>query len=268
MRSECGAGVRLVLRGGRRRSGAHRSGVQRGAPSRLPLWQPAGLRGRARRGVHRSTRPEAPPPQRSRSGAPHDPTTVPPSRSSPRCRPSTGHGAAPIAVHPGPPAPIQEPSTAPTVQPHCGSRGGAASYGSRASLAALSLLVGGGGTRSLPLLGWESAVPPPKWMPPHLGVLCPWPRGSVFNLCPALGMVLTPSPAPLRGGAPPAPLRSQPSDAKQELPWQQVGEFQLLLQQQGQEGGNGGGRGPQMGGQQDLSWGPRLLLPPTNPPPE
>lgn len=268
MRSECGAGVRLVLRGGRRRSGAHRSGVQRGAHRGSLCGSQRGSV--AEPGVASIAAPGQKPPLRSAAvPAPH---TIQPRSPHPGAHRDAVPQAA-TALHPSlcTPAP-RPPSRSPAPHPPCSPT--VEAEVEQPPMAAgpvwqLSACWWGGGTRSLPLLGWESAVPPPKWMPPHLGVLCPWPRGSVLDLCPTLGMVLTPPPpAPLRGGAPPAPLRSQPSDAKQELPWQQVGEFQLLLQQQGQEGGNGGGRGPQMGGQQDLSWGPRLLLPPTNPPPE
>lgn len=107
----------------------------------------------------------------------------------------------------------------------------------------------GGGTRSLPLLGWESAVPPPKWMPPHLGVLCPWPRGSVFNLCPTLGMVLTPPPQPHSEVGPPQP-RCAPSPVMQSRSCHgnRLGSFSSSCSSKVRREGMGGGGAHKWGG--------------------
>ena len=198
--------------------------------------------------------PSSPPPTPTSSTAP---LQCPP-RSSRAPHPGAQRGA-----HPGTPhgtahrcthrcAPPRNPPRSPALHPSQSPPRSPPPHGSRADLAPLGLQGGAGGRELCPLLGWESAVSPPPSGCPHISGCCAHGLGvSVRPLPCTEDGADPPPPPPLRGGAPPsppAPPRSQPSDAKQELPWQQVGEFQLLLQQQGQEGGNGGGGAHKRGG--------------------
>ena len=153
-------------------------------PSRQPLWHPKGtawLHGRARRAsIAAPTQqppPSPPPPAAQRpSSAPHGPAALP---------------ILELTAVPIPEPPTARPIAAPTAAPPHGTPPGAQHcihhrahraappHGSRADLAPLGLQGGAGGRELCPLLGWESAVcPPPKWVPPHFGVLRPWPRGQ------------------------------------------------------------------------------------------
>ena len=232
-------------------------------PSRQPLWHPKGtawLHGRARRAsIAAPTQqppPSPPPPAAQRpSSAPHGPAALP---------------ILELTAVPIPDPPTARPIAAPTAAPPHGTPPGAqhcihhrAHRAAPPPMAAgpiwhlSACRVGQGDVSSVP--SWDGSlqcVPPPSGCP-HISGCCAHGLGVSVRPLPCTGDGADPPPppppssAPLRGGAPPsppAPPRSQPSDAKQELPWQQVGEFQLLLQQQGQEGGNGGGGAHKRGG--------------------
>lgn len=163
-----------------------------GAPWQSPAWRPSQHPARSPPSAAQPFRR----PTRSHHGPPIPELTAMPSLNRPR---RCTHRCAPRPPGPHPGAQHRTHRAAPLWKPRWSSllwqQG---QFGS-------SQPVGGGGTRSLPLLGWESAVPPPQVDAPTSRGAVPMATGVNARPLPYTGDGADPLPSPTPRWGPPSP---------------------------------------------------------------